>query len=704
MPRLAADIGGTFTDIVLSAGERTYTAKVLTTHSAPAAGVLDGIGRVLRDSGVAPESIGTFIHGTTLAANAIIERRGARTALLVTRGHRDALETGYENRFDQYDIALSKPLPLVPRNLRWPVAERISAIGRVLLPLEERDIQELLPRIDAESIGSVAIGFINSYANAQHEERAAELLRAACPDLWITLSSEVSPQIREYDRLSTAVANAYVQPLMAGYLRDLQQRLIEAGLRCPLLLVMSTGGLTTLESAIRFPVRLVESGPAGGAILASELARRADFPHVIAFDMGGTTAKLCLIDHATPQLADSFEVDRVHRFVKGSGLPLRIPAVEMVEIGAGGGSIATIDELGRLRMGPRSAGSDPGPACFGRGGTQATVTDADLVLGKLQVEGFAGGLLELRVSLAAQAIATHVGEPLQTSTVQAAVAMCEIVDEAMANAARVHAVESGKEVANRTLIAFGGAAPLHAGRVAEKLGISTVVIPANAGVGSAVGFLLAPVSFEVTRTHITPLDQLTTPTVKDMIDSMTATATATVRLAAPHDELTVELEARMRYASQGHELKTPLSLAPTPDAPTFRAAFEKSYLAAYGRLISHVPITLVSLTLRVTAVGAAVAKPPAPPAQTNTTGANPAPPNTTPARPGAPPARPSTASAQPVATPAQRTYERAALAPGALITGPAIVTEPQTTTIIPTGMQATLNSWGDLVMTRKASP
>jgi len=436
MPRLAADIGGTFTDIVLSAGERTYTAKVLTTHSAPAAGVLDGIGRVLRDSGVAPESVGTFIHGTTLAANAIIERRGARTALLVTRGHRDALETGYENRFDQYDIALSKPLPLVPRNLRWPVAERISAIGRVLLPLEERDIQELLPRIDAESIGSVAIGFINSYANAQHEERAAELLRAARPDLWITLSSEVSPQIREYDRLSTAVANAYVQPLMAGYLRDLQQRLIEAGLRCPLLLVMSTGGLTTLESAIRFPVRLVESGPAGGAILASELARRADFPHVIAFDMGGTTAKLCLIDHATPQLADSFEVDRVHRFVKGSGLPLRIPAVEMVEIGAGGGSIATIDELGRLRMGPRSAGSDPGPACFGRGGTQATVTDADLVLGKLQVEGFAGGLLELRVSLAAQAIATHVGEPLQTSTVQAAVAMCEIVDEAMANAAR----------------------------------------------------------------------------------------------------------------------------------------------------------------------------------------------------------------------------------------------------------------------------
>ncbi len=335
----------------------------------------------------------------------------------------------------------------------------------------------MLERFRVECIESVAIGFINSYVNPAHEERVAELLRAAMPDLWVSLSSKVSPQVREYDRLSTAAANAYVQPLMASYLRDLEKRLAGAGLRCPLLLVMSTGGLTTVEAAIEFPVRLVESGPAGGAILASEIARRGGFDQVIAFDMGGTTAKLCLIDKGAPQYADSFEVDRIHRFIKGSGLPLRIPAIEMVEIGAGGGSIASIDELGRLRMGPQSAGSTPGPASFGRGGTQATVTDADLLLGRLDSRGFAGGLFDLSTSLAADAVGSHVGEPLHVNTMTAAAAMSEIVDEAMANAARVHAIESGKDVTHRTLIAFGGAAPLHAARVAEKLGISRVVIP-----------------------------------------------------------------------------------------------------------------------------------------------------------------------------------------------------------------------------------
>ncbi len=688
-PRLAADIGGTFTDVVLDTGERSYTAKVLTTHEAPAAGVLDGVGRVLQEAQVAPAEVSAFIHGTTLAANAIIERRGARTALLVTRGHRDALETGYENRFDQYDISLSRPKPLVPRQLRWPVSERIASSGRVLKPLDEGDVSLLLERFRVECIESVAIGFINSYVNPAHEERVAELLRAAMPDLWVSLSSKVSPQVREYDRLSTAAANAYVQPLMASYLRDLEKRLAGAGLRCPLLLVMSTGGLTTVEAAIEFPVRLVESGPAGGAILASEIARRGGFDQVIAFDMGGTTAKLCLIDKGAPQYADSFEVDRIHRFIKGSGLPLRIPAIEMVEIGAGGGSIASIDELGRLRMGPQSAGSTPGPASFGRGGTQATVTDADLLLGRLDSRGFAGGLFDLSTSLAADAVGSHVGEPLHVNTMTAAAAMSEIVDEAMANAARVHAIESGKDVTHRTLIAFGGAAPLHAARVAEKLGISRVVIPADAGVGSAVGFLLAPVSFEVTRTWIVALDEVTPSGVDAIVTVMRTSASETVRRAAPGEDLTVELKARMRYAAQGHEVETLLPLEPTPDREAFRVAFEERYRALYGRLIPRVAINLVSLALRVTATSQT------PPRARFEKGAP------LEAEPG--PAR-ELVDGHGAKTRSVPTYARADLFPGCFFRGPAIVTERQTTTIVPDGVRASIDAWGDIVMTRSEFP
>jgi N-methylhydantoinase A len=478
--RLAVDIGGTFTDCVLEQDARLFSRKVLTTLAAPEKGVLAGVDLILGDSGMAAADLGLVIHGTTLATNAIIERKGAATALLVTRGFRDSVEMAYENRFEQYDIFMEKPPPLVPRELRLGVSERIGAQGQVIEPIDEASVTSLIPRLRAAKIVSVAIGFLHSYVNPAHERRARELLRQAAPELAVTLSSEVCPEMREYERWSTACANAYVQPLMDRYLRRLEDGLRERGFRCPMFLMTSAGGLTTVESARRFPVRLVESGPAGGAILASRIAVQCGYERVVSFDMGGTTAKLCLIDGGEPQFSRSLEVARQYRFLKGSGLPVRIPAIEMVEIGAGGGSIASVDPLARIQVGPESAGSEPGPACYGRGGA-ATVTDADLLLGRILPERFAGGALALDRDASGRAIAAAVGTPLGLDVTRAALGISEVVEETMANAARVHAVERGKELGRRTMIAFGGAAPLHAARLAEKLDIATVVVPPAAG-------------------------------------------------------------------------------------------------------------------------------------------------------------------------------------------------------------------------------
>ncbi|MGF1609005.1 MAG: hydantoinase/oxoprolinase family protein, partial [Kiloniellales bacterium] len=482
--RLAVDIGGTFTDVALEVGERRVTTKVLTTTRAPEAGVLEGIAKVLELAGIMPDAVGLIIHGTTLATNALIERKGAKTALLCTAGHRDSLEMAYENRFEQYDIMIDRPEPLVPRALRWPVGERLNARGEVLLPLDEASVEALLPLIEEQGIESLAVGLLHAYANPAHERRVAEILRRRFPALPISLASEVCPEIREYERQSTTVANAYVQPLMARYLVALERALRERDFACPFLLMTSGGGLTDFETAVRFPIRLVESGPAGGAILASRIAAECGLEAVVSYDMGGTTAKLCLIDEARPLTSRSFEVARVYRFMKGSGLPLRIPAIEMVEIGAGGGSIARVDALKRVTVGPESAGAEPGPVCYGRGGTEPTVTDADLVLGRIEVERFAAGTVILQPDAARDALARNVGAPLEVGDALAAFAVAEVVDENMANAARVHAVEWGKDVARRSLVAFGGAAPLHAARLAEKLEIEQVVVPTGAGVGS----------------------------------------------------------------------------------------------------------------------------------------------------------------------------------------------------------------------------
>ncbi|RMD63458.1 MAG: hydantoinase/oxoprolinase family protein, partial [Alphaproteobacteria bacterium] len=393
--RLAVDIGGTFTDVALERGDEMITTKVLTTPRRPEEGVLAGIAKVMDQAQATPGEIGLIIHGTTLATNALIERKGAKTALITTEGLRDSLEMAYENRFAQYDIQIDRPEPLVPRHLRWPVRERLNAQGRALIPLDEASVEALLPRIAEEGIESIAIGLLHSYANPVHERRVAEIIAAAALDVSITLSSEVCPEIREYERQSTAAANAYVRPLMARYLTRLESALREKGYRCPFLLMTSGGGLTDFATAVKFPIRLVESGPAGGAILASRIAAECALDQVLSFDMGGTTAKICLIDDAEPLTSRTFEVARVYRFLKGSGLPVRIPAIEMVEIGAGGGSIAWIDSLKRINVGPESAGSEPGPACYDRGGSEPTVTDADVVLGRTDPATCAGGAVPL---------------------------------------------------------------------------------------------------------------------------------------------------------------------------------------------------------------------------------------------------------------------------------------------------------------------
>jgi N-methylhydantoinase A len=684
--RLAVDIGGTFTDVALEQGDRRTTSKVLTTPEAPEQGVMTALDLALERAGLAPSAVGVIIHGTTLATNAIIERKGARTALLATAGFHDAVEMAYEHRFEQYDIFIERPPPLVPRYLRLEVPERIDVEGRVLRPLDERAVARLAAELTAAKIESVAIGLLHSYVDPTHEQRVRDILRDLAPDLWITLSSDVCPELREYERFSTACANAYIQPRMATYLRDLDTRLKQAGFACPLLLMTSGGGLTTLETAARFPIRLVESGPAGGAILASHVAAECGFDRLVSFDMGGTTAKLCLIDDGRPQTSRVFEVARQYRFLKGSGLPLRIPVIEMVEIGAGGGSIATVDELGRIAVGPQSAGAEPGPACYGRGGTKPTVTDADLALGRIDPERFAGGDIRLHPDRSRDALAETVGRPLGLDDAMAAFGVSEVVEENMANAARVHAVERGKDLAERTMIAFGGAAPLHAGRLAEKLGISRIVVPAGAGVGSAIGFLRAPVAYEVVRSRYMALSRFDAAPLNRLYEEMAREATAVVRQGAPEGRFVETRTADMRYRGQGHEISVPLQAGTftEADAGELRAAFDRRYAALFGRTIPGLDVEVLSWTL-------AVAEDRGAPARC--------------------PADASVAAASPIGT--RRVFDAASaawsdipvywrpdLAAGARIDGPAVIAEAETSTLVTAGFTARINALGYIVMER----
>ena len=702
--RLAVDVGGTFTDVALELGTGgarggVVTAKVLTTPDAPEEGVVAAVGEAVRAAGIAPGEVDLLIHGTTLATNALIERTGAKTALLVTEGFRDSVEMALENRFEQYDISIDRPAPLVPRHLRWPVAERTNYRGEVLVPLDEGTVHALVPRFERNGIEAVAVGLLHSYANPAHERRVGEILAAALPELRITLSSEVCPEIREYERQSTACANAYVQPRMSGYLTRLESELRSLGLGCPLLLMTSGGGLTTLDNATRFPIRLVESGPAGGAILATEIARECGGDDAVSFDMGGTTAKICLIDGCEPQMTRTFEVARAYRNLKGSGLPVRIPAIEMVEIGAGGGSIAGVDGMGRLNVGPASAGADPGPACYDRGGERPTVTDADVVLGRIDPAEFAGGSVRLAPERAVETIRGAVGAPLELTDPLAALSVSEMVDENMANAARVHAVEWGKDISARTMIAFGGAAPLHAARLAQKLDVSRVIVPTGAGVGSAIGMLRAAVSYEVVRSRYLRLADFDPGAVNALLAEMHEEARAVVEAGAGEGGGFEEARhAYMRYVGQGHEIvvSLPVRALETGDGATLAEAFDAEYARLYGRTIPGQEREILSWTLTVTArKPASSSASPSPPASSKdgagSTGRDPGP--TTP---------PTRRLFDPILADyaAAAVHRRERLAPEDALAGPAVIVEDQTTTVVPEGFRATVDPLGYLVLDR----
>ncbi len=683
--RIGVDIGGTFTDVALEDGDRCLTAKVLTTPEAPEIGVLAALDEATRRAGVEAADAGLIIHGTTLATNALIERSGARTALLTTEGFRDVLEMGTESRFDQYDLGMQKPPPLIPRRHRFVVRERVGADGQVLLPLERAELEALVPKLVAAGIESLAIAFLHSFAHPDHECLAAEVLGQALPDLWLSMSSEVSPEIREYERFSTTAANAYLQPLVSGYLERLRRELDAAGFKAPLFLMLSSGGVCELETARRFPVRLVESGPAGGAILACDVARQCGFKEVVSFDMGGTTAKICLVDEAQPQMSRDMEVARAYRFKAGSGLPLRIPVIEMVEIGAGGGSIARLDAMQRIQVGPQSAGAQPGPACYGQGGSTPTVTDANVVLGRIDPNHFAGGTMVLDAEAAKAALRTDLtglGE-----AVPAAFGIAEIVDENMANAAREHAVERGKSLAGRTLIAFGGSAPIHAARLAEKLDIARVVVPLAAGVGSAIGFLRAPVAFQVARTNYQRLGGLDPAALNAMFAAMSQEARAVVARGAPG---VAPEEARfgyMRYLGQGHEIpvEVPAGELDGKAGGLLREAYDRAYRARYGRLMEGVDVEVMSWGLALTAAGNA------------SPGAEPV----APLPPPEPDHRREIFAAATGAFGSVPVYHRSQLTPGEVLPGPAVIVEDQTTTVVTSAFEASLNGPGHIVLERR---
>ena len=683
--RLGVDIGGTFTDVVLEVGDSLFSTKVLTTYAAPENAIVEGLHEVCQKANVDPSRIQQIIHGTTLATNALIERRGARTALITTGGFRDVIEMRTESRFEQYDLNLSLPEPLLARHQRYTLDERVSANGDILKPLDNAEIESLIDDIEAAGYESVAVGFLHSYVDASHENQVRDVLARRLPNVMVSLSSEVSPQMREYERFNTTIANAYIKPLMKSYLGRLEQRLASEGVACSIFLMHSGGGIISLDNAAEFPVRLVESGPAGGAVFAANIAARYGLEKVLSFDMGGTTAKICLIKDHTPKTSRVFEVARTYRFKKGSGMPISIPVIDMVEIGAGGGSLAHVDALQQIRVGPQSAGSEPGPACYGRGGENPAVTDADLVLGKLDAGNFAGGSITLDLQASRSALQTSIGSPLNMEVDNAAFGVAEMVDENMANAARVHAVENGEDLSEYTMIAFGGAAPLHAGRLCEKLGVDRLLVPPGAGVGSAIGFLRAPFSFEATRSVFMRLNEFDAAAIQKLLSELSDEATEFVKSCAPDEPISSHYKVYMRYSGQGWEIPIALTQAQAtaPDAEIFKTLFEKDYIALFGRAVEglEVEITVwaVNATTKAQPAGALEA-------YSELTGAE-----TTGER-----AVFDAAVGEPVQA---GIVERDQMNTGTSINGPAIIAEDQTTIIVPSSRTAVRQSDGCIDVT-----
>ena len=681
---IGIDIGGTFTDIVLRSSSEVLSTKVLTSSEAPVVPVISGIKKLVGDIGISLNDINRVVHGTTLATNAIIEKKGVKTAFITTEGFRDVIEMRTESRFDQYDLNIQMPPPLITRDKRFTISERLSATGEKLINLNKAEVHKLISILEKEKFESIAIGFLHAHVNPIHELTTKKLIRKALPTIPISISSEVSPEIREYERFTTTCVNAYIQPVISPYLGILEKQLRLIGIGCPIFLMLSNGGLSDVETGKQFPVRMVESGPAGGAILAGKISKECKLDKVVSFDMGGTTAKVCLLDDGNPDTAREFEVARQYRFKRGSGIPIRIPVIEMVEIGAGGGSVCKIDEYGRILVGPESAGSDPGPACYGKGGLAATITDANVILNRINPQIFAGGKLKLSSIDAKNSFESALARPLDEGINICAAGAVEMVDENMANAAREHAMERGKSLLDRTIIAFGGSAPLHAVRLAQKLGIKKIIIPANAGVGSAVGFLDAPITYETTRSFYQRLSLINKKQVSAVLAKLEIEARKVVERASSSGSVLCHFSAYMRFVGQRHEIKIrfPSSKLTSSSVHKIRDNFLEAYRSQYSQTMPNVDMEVVGWS-----VTAFLKQPPITIRSNKVKSKGVRPQNTRNAL--------DFITGKNVE---HNVYSREKLAIGSKIIGPAIIEEDQTTTLIPKNFAAQINGYGYLVI------
>lgn len=682
---IGLDIGGTFTDLVLLDRDGgTEVHKLLTTPENPAQAALQGVAELLSGCGVGIGHVDLLVHSTTLVTNALTQQRGATTGLIATRGFRDILEMRNEHRYDIYDLFLEWPPPLVPRERRLTVNERVARDGTVLVEPDESEIREVVARLDADHVAAVAICFLHSYKNPVNEQRVAEVVRRLAPHLAITLSSEVAPVIREYERTSTAVADAFVRPLTSAYLTQMADGLAAQGFGGNLYLMLSGGGSASVESARRHPVRLVESGPAAGALAAGRYGELTDSDPVVSFDMGGTTAKLCLLEGGRPAVVNTLEVARTRRFARGSGMPIVVPSVELLEIGAGGGSIARLDALGLLKVGPDSAGADPGPICYGRGGTEPTVTDANLLLGYLDPEYFLGGRLALDLATTRAAF-DRLGASAGMSPLEAAWGVHSVVNENMAQAARMHLQERNVDPRKTSMVAFGGAGPAHATAIARLLGISRILFPLGAGATSALGCLVAPLSFPFTRSLVAVLEELDWARVNAILADMTEQGRAALAEAGvPGPQVEIVREADLRVYGQLHELTVPVpdgELGPGSIAG-LKAAFADAYRALYRRYDEDFLVESVNWKLTARGPNRRVQL------HAPEVGS------------GAPALKqhrdvylPERGRHAPVPV-----YDRYLLAVGQEVPGPAIVEERETTVNLPVGAFAVVDKLGDLVV------
>jgi N-methylhydantoinase A len=610
--RIGVDVGGTFTDFVLydEATGRAHTGKRLTTPEAPSVAIVEGIARLLSETGIDAEQLHSVVHGTTLITNTLIERTGARVGLIGSQGFRDVLEMAREIRYDLYDLFIEPPPTLVPRHRRLTVPERVSVDGEIVLELDEGALRRAVRHlVEKEGIEALAIAFMHSYRNAAPERRAGEIVRELYPDLPLTLSSDVAPEIREYERTSTACANAYVQPRVQKYLARLESDLAALGFSGALYIMLSGGGITTVAEAKKNPIRLIESGPAAGAMAASFIAGLIGNNRLISFDMGGTTAKMCLIEDGRPDHKFEFEAGRIRRFMKGSGIPLKVSVVDMIEIGAGGGSIARLDTMGLMKIGPSSAGAMPGPIAYGRGGTEPTVTDADLLLGYLNPAFFLGGEMALQLGDVQRAVADRLAAPLGLSVEKLALGIQSIVNENMAAATRMHLAEKGRDPRDYALVAFGGAGPVHAYALARLLKIGRIIIPLGAGVISALGFLVAAPATDDVRGHVARLEKLDFEAINALYAEMEADARALLLAAgAADDEIRFEWSADMRHVGQGFEIPVKLRRHPlgATDLPEIRRAFFGAYAARFDRVVEDVPIEAMNWRLHAEGPGSSI--------------------------------------------------------------------------------------------------